>query len=370
MIFRIDELKDVCGVILAAVDSSIDSVINETIELKVENNQFTLNVTNREYYVKVKLGISSEEEFHATVNANLFLKLISKITTDTVELKIDDTNLIVIGNGRYKIPMIYDGVNLLTLPEISILNATVNFPIKSTVLKSINKYNTKQLSTGTIVNPIQKKYYIDENGAITFTSGACINKFSLQNKVSMLLDSKLVKLFNLFKDDIDINFTLGYDSITENIIQTKVKFETNIVTITSILSSDDTLIKKFPVSTIRDKVFEDYEYSVVINKEELIQTIDRLLLFPTNYNNRMYSNLIFEKTQVLIYDSSEENNEAIYYSNESSINDSYKAKLDLNDLKAALSSFSSQYVTMRFGNFSSIVIFVGDIYYLIPEVSS
>lgn len=368
MIFRIDELKDVCSIILTAVDSSIESIINETLELKIENNQFTLNVTNREYYVKVKLGTSSEEKFHATVNANLFLRLISKITTDTVELKIENNNLIVVGNGKYKIPMIYDGTELLVLPEINILNSTINFPIKADLLKSINKYNTKQLATGTIVDPIQKKYYVDEQGAITFTSGACVNKFTLQEKVNMLLDGKLVKLFNLFKDE-DVNFTLGHDLITDTIIQTKAKFETASVTITAILSGNDSTMKPFPVNAIRNRVFDTYNYSVVLNREEFIQTIDRLLLFPTNYNNRMYSKLTFNSDQVIVYDSSEENNEAIYYSNEPNIEIVYEAKLDLNDLKSALNSFSSQYITFSFGNSAAVVMFVGNIYYLIPEIS-
>ena len=38
MIFRIDEFKNVCSTILSAIDSSVGTVINETLELKVEDN--------------------------------------------------------------------------------------------------------------------------------------------------------------------------------------------------------------------------------------------------------------------------------------------------------------------------------------------
>ena len=49
---------------------------------------------------------------------------------------------------------------------------------------------------GVVSNPIQRLYYMDERGAVTFTSGACINNFTLEKPVKILLNNKLVKLFN------------------------------------------------------------------------------------------------------------------------------------------------------------------------------
>ena len=369
MIFRINELKDTCNIILSAVDPSVGSTINETLELKVENNKFVMAITNREYYVYVDLNVDIDDpNFHATVNADIFLKLISKITTDTVELKIDDNNLIIVGNGNYKLPMIYDGSKLLVLPEINISNVTVNFNIDGNILTSINKYNTKQLSMGTISRPIQKLYYVDEQGAVTFTSGACVNKFTLTNPVRMLLNSKLVKLFNLFKNK-RINFSMGYDAISEDIIQTKARFEADNVIITAILSSNDPELNSFPVAAIRGRAFDNYDNSVSLNKKELLQTIDRLMLFPSSYNNRMYSKFIFSKDLVTIYDSAKKNKEAIYYSNSSTIDNEYEAILDLNDVKSTLDSFADQYVTFNFGNGQAVVLTVGNVYNVIPEIT-
>ena len=71
MIIRIEDLKNISQTILAAVDSNELSVLTETLELKVDNNILYMNVTNREYYASVKLNMKNEENFHATVNANL-----------------------------------------------------------------------------------------------------------------------------------------------------------------------------------------------------------------------------------------------------------------------------------------------------------
>ena len=50
--------------------------------------------------------------------------------------------------------------------------------VDSEVLKSISHYNVKELAKGIIINPdIQKLHYVDEKGALTFTTGACVNNF-------------------------------------------------------------------------------------------------------------------------------------------------------------------------------------------------
>ena len=172
MIIRIEDLKNVAQIILNAVDSNELSVITETLEIKVENNIFYMNVTNREYYARVKLPMhQTEEAFHATVNANLFLKLVSQITTDTVEFKVNKTSLMITANGVYKLPLIFDNDSLLELPEITINNITSEFDIEGNILSSILQYNSKQLTVGSISRPVQKLYYIDEKGALTVQEG-------------------------------------------------------------------------------------------------------------------------------------------------------------------------------------------------------
>ena len=63
-----------------------------------------LNVTNREYYVRVKLPIQQPEDFHAVVNANLFLRLVSQLTSETIELTVDNNSLIVKAKTLVSLP--------------------------------------------------------------------------------------------------------------------------------------------------------------------------------------------------------------------------------------------------------------------------
>ena len=371
MILRIEELKEACKNILFAVDSNELSAITDTLELITKDGYLYINVTNREYFAQVRIKVDDELDFHATVNANLFLRLISQITTDTVELNISDNNLLIKANGNYKLSLIFDGDKLLKLPEITIDNITTQFDIKSSILHSILNYNSKEFSKGTISKPVQRFYYIDEQGAITFTSGACVNSFTLEKPIKLLLNSRLVKLFKLFKDET-VKFTLGYDPISDEIIQTKVKLESNDITLTAIISCDDSLINSVPVSAIRGRANNTYPYSININKDNLLQTINRLLLFSTGSSAKEvikpYSTFEFNKDNVTIYDVNKSNKEVIYYNNSIlEMQEPYVALLDLTDIKTTLETCNEQYLTINFGDQTAIVVARGHVNNVIPE---
>lgn len=362
MILKRDDIKDVCSKILAAVDTNGLSTITETLELIVYDKVLYLNVTNREYFAQVKLPVNEDNEFHATVNAALFLKLIPQITTDTIELNIKDNLLIVKGNGTYKLPLIYEGNDLLELPKIDINNVTAEFDVNSDLLISILNYNSKELTKGTILRPVQKLFYLDECGCITFTSGACVNNFTLPQPIKILLKHNIVKLFKLFKGST-VHFILGQDALSDDITQTKVRFECDNITLTAILSCDDSLINSVPVNTIRSMAVDGYPYSIVLNRELMLQTINRLLLFSSN---RTYGNFNFGKDSLEI-SFNNASKETINYCNDTHIENEYSSIIDLTDLKLTLENCDEEYITLNFGNERSIVVIRNNIYNVIPE---
>lgn len=367
MIIRREDLQQNCSILIQALDANSLSVITETLELKTEGTILNMNVTNREYFAQVRLDLGTVENFHATVNANLFLKLVSQITTDVIELRVNDTNLMLKGNGTYKLPLIYEGDKLLELPEIIINNVTTEFPVDSGVLLSMLQYNSKELLKGTISKPVQKLYYVDEQGCITFTSGACVNSFMLNTPIKILLNDRIVKLFKLFKGE-QVKFTLGYDSISEEIVQTKVRFESNDITLTAILSCDDTLLRSVPVTAIRGRANAEYPYSVTLNRDAVLQTINRLLLFTNKEVINLYGTFEFKKDSVTIYDIAKNNKEDIYYTNTSNIDNDYTLVVDFNDLKMTLDTCNEQYINIHFGNSTALVISRGNVKNVIPEI--
>ena len=376
MILNTEKVKNACSKILVAIDSNSESNLTDLLELKTENKILYLNVTNNEYFVKVKLS-DCDEDFHATVRAELFLKLISHVTTEDIEFKVVNNSLVVTANGTSNFALVYNnmGSEVVTLPEISISNITSEFNINSNILNSIYVNNSKELSkisktNYARVNPVQKMYYIDEKGAITFYTGACVNRFNLEKPVKILLNSNLVKLFTLFKDT-SVKFSLGYDPLSDTIIQTKVKFETDDIYITAILNYDESLLKMMPAEAIRERAFNEYSYIVTINRSEFLGAIKRVLLFANENIVSTYKTcgiFSFGKSSFKISDCSKETIEELHYANELTSDIIYEAKLDLTDIKLSLENNSDQYITLGFGDSTAMVIAKDNIYTVIPEM--
>ena len=216
-------------------------------------------------------------------------------------------------------------------------------------------------------------FYVDNEGCITFTSGACVNSFELEQPIKVLLNQRTVKLFKLFKDDM-VKFTLGYDPISDTLIQTKVSFETPKIKLTAITGSDDTLLASVPVTPIRNRANNTYAYSLVFNKGELSDAIARLILFTEGYGSKQtlkpYGEFEFNSTGVTVYDPSKENNEVVKYAGSSSMSDTYRMTLDLKDFKTVLDSCTESVVTLSFGDHKAAVVSRGNIKNVIPECVS
>lgn len=370
MIIRTEILQDSCSKILNAVDSNVLSAVSETLEIKCKDREMSMSVTNKEYFVRIILGTDIDEEIHATVNANLFLKLISKVTSETIELTTSENSLLVKCNGDYKFPLIFDGDKLMELPKIQIENVTETFDVESSILHSIVNYNSKELSKGAISKPIQRLYYMDNEGAVTFTTGACVNKFDVDMHSKLLFMDKLVKLFKLFKDS-KVKVTVGHNNLSEDVVVTVVKFETPTITIDAVLNCDDSMITTFPVSAIRGRANTIYDHNVSINKDILSQAVERLMLFIQTTSKADSSlsiiKLDFRNNGVVVSDRNGINKEEVPYVNPVEMPENYSALIDSSSLTKTLASAVNQIVTMSFGNKQAFVLSEGLVKWVIPE---
>lgn len=369
MVINTKDFKECCTKILSAIDNSELSTLTETLELITKDDDLYLNVTNAEYYVSVVFPLDHEEEFHATVNAILFLKLISQVTTENIEIIIKDTYIQIKANGTYKLPLIFDGDHLLELPKIVVENPSLEMSISGDILQSILNYNSKELLKGTFAQPVQKMYYLDQQGCLTFTSGACVNNFTLEKPIKLLLPDRIVKLFKLFKNSL-VQFSLGHSAITESLIQTKIAFETTNIKLYALLSGEDSLLNSVPTDTIRKLVTDTYDYSLTINKDLLLEAINRLLLFSKGYGENQivqpYGIFTFNNGNIEIWDSKKENVENISYAFVDN-KPPYTFVLRLLDLSSVLDSCSEKEINLKFGNHTSVIITRGNISNVIPE---
>lgn len=350
------------------------------LELITKDTTLYLNVTNREYYVSVKFPITEPTDFHAVVDASLFLNLISGITTETFSLNCY-ANYITVSSGKssYKLAMIFENDQLMQLPVISIQNKTVEMPIANDILMSILNVNSKELQKlkgASVVNELQKLYFVDETGCFTFTTGACLNAFSLEKPVKLLLNDRIVRLFKLFKTDV--RFTLGIDPVHTGNIMTKVVFETEDTYLAALINCDDMLIQKIqgPCTATKNFINTAYDYRLVLSVNEFHSAISRLQMFTKNNkaaadkaNSYLPVKVHLEGIEMTISDKFN-NQECVTIENGSYVGGVYDFGVNLVDLKLVLDSCKNEHITFNCGNGRSIIISRGAISNLIPEVKT
>ncbi len=375
MIIKTKDFKDAANKILLAADLDTNAA---NLELVARNSSLYLNVTNKEYYVAVKFPLETDETFRAVVDASLFLSLVSGFTTDTFSLDTKD-NTVVLGSGKskYKVAMIYENANLMTLPVIAIQNKTVEMTISNDILMSILNVNSKELLKTKYldVSELNKLYYIDETGCFTFTNGSCLNSFTLEKPVKLLLNDRIVRLFKLFKDDV--KFSLGMDPIGNGSIQTKMVMETPDTYLAAVITCDDTLIAKVqhPCEATKRYLTENYDHKLVLSTADLSAAINRLMSFTKNSKSTSEKvNMAYLPTAVniengeLVIKDKFENYETVAIANESFSTGDYEMYVNLYDIKLVLDSCKTDHITLNCGNHRSIIINRGTVANLIPEV--
>ena len=376
MIINTKDFQEVANKILLAADLDKNAA---NLELKTKDTYLYLTVTNREYYVSCKFPLNEPAEFHAVVDASLFLSLISGITTETFNMVING-NHIKVGSGRsnYKLAMIYENENLMSLPVISIQNKTVEMDIEKDILYSILNVNSKELQkvkNAVVSNELQKLYYIDETGCFTFTTGACLNAFSLEKPVKLLLNERIVKLFKLFKEDV--HFTLGQDPAGNGMIATKMTMQTEDTYLAALITCDTLLIDrvKGPCDIMKRYMSTAYDYRLVFSVNEFFGAVSRLQAFTKNNKSateKVNSSYLPVKinindTGITIQDKYE-NTEFVSIENGSYVSGEYEFGVNLIDLRLVFESCKNEHITFNCGDHKSIIISRGPISNLIPEV--
>lgn len=374
MILKTKTFQEAANKILVAV--GLDRAA-ANLELAAKDTALYLRVTNREYYVAVKFDLQEPTDFRAVVDANLFLNLISGINTEEFELTIKD-NYVLVGAGKstYKLAMIYENDQLMKLPVIKLDKdqVTIDMGIAQDILLSILNVNGKEIQKAKRldVNELQRYYYIDETGCFTFTTGACVNSFSLEKPIKLLLTDKVVKLFKLFETDAWMSY--GHQVNKDNSLQPIVVFQTENVYVASRLLNDDTCIQKIkaPCDAMKNLIKEPYDHTLVLSASDLAAAINRLLMFHKNSSAKADLSFVpalvdFTETELSISDLSGDNKEIITIENGSTTPGNYSMGVNLIDLKSVLDSCKNEHITVNCGNHKSIIVNRGTISNVIAE---
>ena len=120
--------------------------LTSMIAIQLKENTLTLTTTDFSNYLEIRQDKVEGEDFYVVVMADLFSKLVGKLTTEEVTLSVTDKVLAIKANGQYKmeLPVDEDG-ELVKFPDYKNSGETVNkCEVKLATLKSI--WNTNKAS--------------------------------------------------------------------------------------------------------------------------------------------------------------------------------------------------------------------------------
>ena len=310
------------------------------IELK--DNLLTLITTDGNNYLRVLNKVEVDgvnDNFYTVVKVDIFSKLINKTTKEYIELINTDNFLNLKGNGIYKleIPISEDG-NIIKYPNH--IDKFTNIEAKKINIKLLQKLldSAKNSIAIPLVNPCLTGYYIGNKIITTDTQKICyINQNIIDT--DLLISSDLASLINLL-DEQEANIY---------IIDNNIMIETNNIIITSKeLEGKDV----FPMEPINLLVNTTYENRIKLNKNELLDILDRMSLFAVEEYKKSISFEINNNEVKII--SQESKAEEIITILDSTNIINFKFLINIDMLKDQLLSIVSDKVDLYYGSDSSI----------------
>ena len=303
------EFKDMVSKVIKGASSDKNAYITQLMSIELKDNVLTLTTTdtNNYLYIKKDKVAYDGDGFYAVVPVDKFSKLISKLTCDevTLETKFSDKGeldkLIVKGNGSYTIELPYDeDGELVEFPDpLSDDDSTWSTAeVKlSTIHLLLTTAKASLAQTQDRTSPYTG-YYAGDKVVTSDSFKICGIDIKLFDEPK-LIPSEVMDLLDVVQEE---NIEVRYND--SNII-----FSTSTVDVYGSLKDS---IGEFKIDAISALLEEPFGSSCVVDKSDLLQTLDRLALFVgVNDKNGVY--VTFTKKGINISTKREGGDEIIPY---------------------------------------------------------
>ena len=373
------ELKDVLSKLNLAIEKSAFNPQSGWVQIKIDSSgSIVIKVANFDYYVETSFKTEnvSGENLFATVEAETFVPLVSKISSEYIELYKEDKALILkTKNNLYTFPM---QINLAT-GEISDVDA-IEF--------NVDDYSTCELSEGEVtsiatVNAkgigensackkiIQQFIYVDNLGAETFTDNIYVNGFKAHDvEFKFLLNKTQAKILSIFSGIT--NIVVDVENSKNDEEKRKVRFsgknndiEISVVFITQAFN----IVKQYPSAKLREIANKTIKTHAIVDREELNKALARLMVFDKKFGANVwdYSKIEWGENEFKLVSVKSKNYEVIPYIRSKNTY-KHESVIRFADLVEQLKAFTSKEIDMSYGEAPVIVINADELRQLIPEI--
>ena len=313
--------------------------------IKLQEGQLKLLTTDMSNTLCVIVDKAAGDDVSITIRADVFSKLVSKLSSDSVELEIADGVLVVKANGTYKIPLVTDEEGEVEFPDIR-TDALKN-PSSEVLLTSImSAYNiNKSALAKTLENPCLIGYYAADKVISTDGCVICFNDVDL-NMGQVLISPQLMNLLTLNSSE-KIEFYQEGSSLL---------FVTDDVIIEGPVLEG---IEDYPVEPVSAYLDEAFPSSCKVPKDLLISVLDRLALFIEPYDkNGAY--FTFGRKGITIHSKKDASTEVINYIDSKDF-EAFVCCVDIPMLKEQLNAIPEDTIHLFYGNENALKIVTGKV---------
>ena len=315
------------------------------IELK--DHALTLITTDATNYLYVREFKVEGDDFYVVIQAEMFAKLISKMTCEKVSLELKDNTLMVTGNGKYSIELPLDEEGeLIKYPDpletsnMGGAELTINL---STIKLILN--TAKAALADTLEVPCYTGYYVGNKIVATDTYKICGINIKLWDEPA-LISPEMMNLLDIFTEEKFVAVRRGNTML----------FESTHCTVYGTLMDS---IDDYQIEAIDGLLEQDFESSCKLTKSSLLQLLDRLALFVSPYDkNGVY--LTFTKDGLQIESKQANSVELIPYIESAKFHD-FTCCVDIEMLHSQVKANTGDSITLHYGEDNAIKITDGNV---------
>lgn len=315
--------------------------ITSLLAIRLSNHKLSLITTDAINYMYIEEDKVDGMDFYVVVQADMFSKLISRMTSEHVTLDIQDNNLCVEGNGKYKIelPLNEEG-NLIKFPDpiASVFTESVQ-TVQLSTIKLLLEVNKAALAQSLDV-PCYTGYYMGDNVVTTDTYKMCGTAIKIFDTPVLLSASMM--------DALDV--------MTDETIQVIRDGDTLVFTTPDCKIYGKALegIDDFQIDAINGLLGEEFESNCTINKSDILQVLDRLALFVSPYDkNGIY--LTFTQQGVMLSSKKSSGTELVPYRESANFMD-FTCCIDIEMLRSQIKAHSADSIKIYYGKENAIKI--------------
>lgn len=279
-----DDFNDVIEKCISILPSKTTNTIIFNFLLKLKDNKLTIISTNFENIIFKEIEVKGKENGQVLVSANMLYKIISKFKDVDVFVKVKKNYFCLkIFESEYKLK--YD-FNTDDFPIMEYDSSVSNyFMVNSIILKRIiNKIlfaidSNQQINnvlSGALFQPRNlglRTVATDGNIMSIYTDKNNLESNNINDKKDIVISKKTLDL--IYKNILNLDSAIKI-SFDDNCII----FEFEKTTIVSLLLSDD-----YP--NYKEIIPKDFKNIVKLNKNNLLNTLDRLSVFADPFFNNL-----------------------------------------------------------------------------------